>query len=144
MLSRYLRAAAIVGLSLSVTACGNALERVARVGEEPGLSPIVNPNAQMAYKPVSLPMPEPLPDTRQPNSLWRQGARAFFKDQRAGRVGDILTVVIEINDEATLDNRTSRTRSADENAALDALLGYETKIDDIFNENADPTNLVTA
>ncbi len=144
MSSRYLRIAATLGLSLTLAACGNTLERIARVGEEPALSPIENPTAQTAYQPVSLPMPDPLPDARQPNSLWRQGSRAFFKDQRAGRVGDILTVVIEIDDEATLDNRTSRTRSADESAALDALLGYETKIDEIFNENADPTNLVTA
>lgn len=144
MFSRYLRAAATFGLSLTVTACGNTLERIARVGEEPALSPIENPNAQMVYKPVSLPMPEPLPDTRQPNSLWRQGARAFFKDQRAGRVGDILTVVIEIDDEATLDNRTSRTRSADESAGLDNFLGYEDKLDNIFNGSIEPTDLVNA
>jgi len=144
MIRTHLRVAATVGLSLAIAGCGNMLERVARAGQEPPLSPIENPNAQNLYKPVSLPMPDPLEQSRQPASLWRQGSRAFFKDQRAGRVGDILTVVIAIKDDATLDNKTSRTRSADESAGLDNLLGYETKIPDIFNKNAIPGDLVNA
>ena len=138
----FLGAAATLGLSLAITGCGNTLERIARAGQEPPLSPIENPTAQTLYQPVSLPMPDPLEQTRQPASLWRQGSRAFFKDQRAGRVGDILTVVIEIKDDATLDNKTSRTRSADEGAALNNFLGYETRIPDIFDSHADPANLV--
>jgi flagellar L-ring protein FlgH len=144
MFRTTLRAAAIFGVSLAIVGCGNTLERIARVGEEPPLKPIENPNAQTLYQPVSLPMPDPVLASRQPNSLWRQGSRAFFKDQRAGRVGDILTVVIEIEDEATLDNQTSRTRSADESAGLDNLLGYETKLDDIFNDDVVPSDLVNA
>ncbi|HET6156799.1 MAG TPA: flagellar basal body L-ring protein FlgH [Dongiaceae bacterium] len=144
MSRKYLRVAAILGLSLATVGCGNTLERIARAGQEPPLSPIENPTAQDLYKPVSLPMPDPMTDARQPASLWRQGSRAFFKDQRAGRVGDILTVVIAIKDEATLDNSTSRTRSADESAGLDNLLGYESKIPDIFNKNALPGDLVNA
>jgi flagellar L-ring protein precursor FlgH len=140
----YLRLAATIGLSLTVVGCGNTLERIARVGEEPALSPIENPKASELYQPVSLPMPEPLDDVRQPASLWRQGSRAFFKDQRAGRVGDILTVVIEIDDEAELDNSTARSRSADESAGLDNLLGYESRIPDMFDNNALPGDLVNA
>jgi flagellar L-ring protein precursor FlgH len=144
MSRKYLRVAATIGLSLSIVGCGNTLERIARVGEEPDLSPIENPKAHDLYQPVSLPMPDPLTDARQPASLWRQGSRAFFKDQRAGRVGDILTVVIEIEDEATLDNSTSRTRSADESAGLDNLLGYESRINNIFDGDAIPGDLVNA
>jgi flagellar L-ring protein precursor FlgH len=144
MSRHYLRLAATIGLSLTIIGCGNTLERIARVGEEPPLSPIENPRAHELYQPVSLPMPEPLTDARQPASLWRQGSRAFFKDQRAGRVGDILTVVIEIDDEAELDNSTSRSRSADESAGLDNLLGYESRINNIFDGDAIPTDLVNA
>ncbi len=139
-----LRAAATLGLALGLVGCGNTLERIARVGEEPPLSPIENPTAQTAYKPVSLPMPAPIQDTRQPNSLWRQGSRAFFKDQRAGRVGDILTVVIQIDDEASLDNTTSRSRSTNESAGLDNLLGYESYINNLFDDHAIPGDLVNA
>lgn len=144
MKRKTLTALASLGLALSLTGCGNTLERIARVGEEPPLDEIENPTAQTGYRPVSLPMPEPLPDTRQANSLWRQGSRAFFKDQRAGRVGDILTVVIEIDDEAQLDNSTSRSRGADESAGLDNLLGYESRINNIFDGDAIPTDLVNA
>src|SRR5262245_46076658 len=144
MIKTHLRVAATIGLSLSIVGCGNTLERIARAGNEPPLSPIENPTAQDLYKPVSLPMPDPLTDARQPASLWRQGSRAFFKDQRAGRVGDILTVVIEIKDEATLDNSTSRSRNAAESAGLDNLLGYESRINNIFDGDAIPSELVNA
>lgn len=144
MSRKHLSAAATLGLSLAIAGCGNSLERIARVGQEPALSPIDNPNAQDLYKPVSLPMPDPLTNTRQPNSLWRQGSRAFFKDQRAGRVGDILTVVIAIKDDATLDNKTSRSRSANESAGLDNLLGYESRINNIFDGDAIPSELANA
>jgi flagellar L-ring protein precursor FlgH len=144
MTRNYLKLAATVGLSLSVIGCGNTLERIARVGKEPPMSEIENPTASELYKPVSLPMPDPMTDSRQPASLWRQGSRAFFKDQRAGRVGDILTVVIQIDDQADLDNSTSRTRSADESAGLDNLLGYESRINNIFDGDALPTDLVNA
>lgn len=142
--SKTLKLAATVGLSLTVVGCGNTLERIARVGQEPAMSPIENPKASELYQPVSLPMPDPMSDLRQPASLWRQGSRAFFKDQRAGRVGDILTVVIAIKDEATLDNKTTRNRSADESAGLDNLLGYESRINNIFDGDALPTDLVNA
>lgn len=144
MSKNCLRAAATIGLAIGLAGCGNTLERIARVGEEPPLSPIENPTAQTAYKPVSLPMPAPIQDTRQANSLWRQGSRAFFKDQRAGRVGDILTVVIQIDDEASLDNTTSRSRSTNESAGLDNLLGYESYINNLFDDHAIPGDLVNA
>jgi flagellar L-ring protein precursor FlgH len=144
MSRKYLRAAAPLVLSLTIAGCGNMLERVARAGQEPSLSPIENPNAQDLYRPVSLPMPDPMTNARQPASLWRQGSRAFFKDQRAGRVGDILTVVIAIKDDATLDNKTSRTRSANESAGLDNLLGYEHLINNIFSKHAIPGDLANA
>lgn len=144
MSRKHLQVAATIGLSLSVIGCGNTLERIARAGQEPSMSPIENPNASELYKPVSLPMPDPLSENRQPASLWRQGSRAFFKDQRAGRVGDILTVVIQIQDQASLDNSTSRTRDADENAGLDNLLGYESRINNIFDGDAIPSDLVHA
>ena len=50
---------------------------------------IENPTAQPGYKPVQMPMPKPEQASYNANSLWRNGSRAFFKDQRANQIGDI-------------------------------------------------------
>lgn len=124
--------------------CGNMIDRVAEIGKEPSMDPIENPQKDPNYQPVSLPMPSPSADIRQPNSLWRQGSRAFFKDQRAAKIGDILTVVIEIDDEAKLDNKTDQARDGSNSAGLDNLLGYETMLKDIFPDGIDAGNLVNS
>ncbi len=113
--------------SLAVLSLGgcSAFERLQNIGETPKLSAIENPVMQPGYRPVSMPMPAPEPAKFSPNSLWRNGARSFFKDQRAARVGDILTVIVEIKDKAELDNETNRTRDNEENASIPKLGGYE-------------------
>src|SRR5690606_36447535 len=75
------------------------------------------------YKPVHMPMPTPQPASYSPNSLWRNGSRAFFKDQRAHQVGDILTVKVKFNDKATVENETSRTRKNNEDTGVDNFFG---------------------
>jgi flagellar L-ring protein precursor FlgH len=131
-------------LAAGLPACTNTLARLQNVGNAPPMSPIENPAA--ANPAVTMPMPQPVEVERQPSSLWRPGARAFFKDQRAAQVGDILTVTINIADTATLDNTTSRSRSNSENAAIPQFLGYDVsrvvKRLPGLNQSADPSNLV--
>jgi len=74
--------------------------------------------------------------------LWRTGSRAFFKDQRAARVGDILTVTINIKDKATLNNSSKRARDNTENAGADAFLGYEKSLAKLLPEAIDNTKLI--
>ena len=88
-----LRPLLLIAAGLSVAACG-APDRLRNVGRAPQLSAVENPQTQPGYRPVSMPMPEPQPVSHNPNSLWRNGSRAFFRDQRAQRVGDILTVKV--------------------------------------------------
>lgn len=120
-------------LGLSLTACGTG-ERLAEVGKAPDMSPIENPTTKQSYRAVSMPMPAPEVVTRQQNSLWASDRQAFFEDQRADNVGDILTVTIDIQDKAELDNETERTRESGENAGLSAFLGYEASLADVLPE----------
>ncbi len=134
----------LAGLALLVAlgGCANTFERLANVGKTPALTPIENPVEQPAYHPVSLPMPAQEPEVYPPNSLWRQGARSFFKDQRARTLGDVLTVQVTIADQAKLENETKRTRSNSDNLAASHFFGYESKLPKIFPNAVDPTNLV--
>ena len=132
----------LAAASVSLGGCGNMLERISEVGKAPAMDPIENPNAQSDYQPVTMPMPAPMTDVRQPNSLWRQGSRTFFADQRASKVGDILTVVITIDDSATLANQTKQSRDGSNDAAASSLLGYEKYANDIFTHDTDPASLI--
>lgn len=138
-----LRAGLVIACLGAALAGCSAADRLANVGKPPPLNPIENPTAHPGYKPVTMPMPAPEQVVYQPNSLWRSGGRAFFKDQRAGNIGDILTVNIDITDRAQVNNRTSRSRSNSEDAELPALFGYESKLSKIFPEEINPSQLTS-
>jgi flagellar L-ring protein precursor FlgH len=105
--------AALTALLLAATALSgcSSMERLSRVGQAPAMSPVTSPTQDRDYRPVTMPMPTPIALEPAANSLWRPGARAFFKDQRAKEVGDVMTVVVNIqNERAELSNTTRRTR----------------------------------
>ncbi len=56
-------------------------------------------------------------------SLWSGGQSSLFGDRRAYKVGDILTVMIEIDDKAEISNTTSRERSSQESFGVPQLFG---------------------
>lgn len=126
---------------MALSACGTA-NRIANIGQTPETTKIVNPTTQKGYQPVSLPMPSPRNITPKKNSLWAYDRTTFFKDQRASDVGDIITVVIEIDDEAEIENESSRSRSSNEDANLSAFGGIQNDLGAILPESVDPTNLV--
>jgi flagellar L-ring protein precursor FlgH len=103
-----------------------AIDRLKNVGSPPALSAVDNPTAQPGYKPVQMPMPAAQPASYNPNSLWRNGSRAFFKDQRAHQVGDILTVIVNITDKANIANETQRSRANTEDSGVTDFLGSKT------------------
>ena len=129
----------LAGCSL-LCACSTA-DRIAQIGRAPDMAPITNPTTQANYQPVSLPMPSQKKAARQKNSLWQSDRVTFFKDQRAGQVGDILTVLIDIKDQASIDNETERTRTSSEGAGLNSLLGYEQSLNRVLPEAVDNSSL---
>src|SRR3954471_6833973 len=99
------------------------MDQLSRVGEAPKLTAIANPTAEPGYKPVNMPMPTVTPVSYQPNSLFSTDARGFFKDQRAHKVGDILTVIVTIDDSAQISNATTRKRASGNEASIGTSLG---------------------
>src|SRR5947208_6604373 len=120
--SRMLLLAALAALAGGCS----SFERIRFLGEKPPLSSIDNPTAQPGYKPVQMPMPAPQSAVYNPNSLWRNGSRAFFKDQRAHQIGDILTVTVNITDKANIDNETQRSRTNKEDSGVGDFIGAKT------------------
>ena len=56
-------------------------------------------------------------------SLWDNRSGDLFRDQRAARIGDLLTINISINDRANLGNSTDRSKDAKIKSTFDFLLG---------------------
>src|SRR6201996_5378876 len=118
----------------------SAIDRLSQIGEQPKLSAIENPTAQPGYKPVQMPMPKPETVSYNPNSLWRNGSRSFFKDQRAHQIGDLLTVTVNITDQANFANETQRSRTVTEDSGITAFLGSNL----LTGKTALPGRLLTA
>lgn len=150
-----LRVVCITGLAL-LGGCAN-LDQLGRMGRPPKMSkpeemamPAMEPSlGSPRQRPAQLAGQVPVPATAlaQPGaaplptsaSLFRDGAGAFLGDQRAGRVGDILTIRINVADKAEVGNNTTRNRTGSENASVGSLLGL-TKL---LPKAIDPTNLAS-
>lgn len=88
-----------------------------------------------------MPMPKLENTPNEANALWRPGSRAFFKDQRAAQVGDIVTVLVTMNDSANLSNATTATRTGSESAGMPNLFGMEALLPKTI---VDPSKLLTS
>lgn len=80
---------------------------------------------------AGLTTPEPS-EAESAGSLWQSGPTSLFGDRRARILGDILTVVIEIDDEAEIKNRTDRTRDASDGLAVPNFLGLASLAADVL------------
>jgi len=124
-LKTLLRQSSAIALILSLPMLGGcaAIDRLKLIGEPPPLAAVDNPTARPGYKPVQMPMPSIQAAAYNPNSLWRNGSRAFFKDQRAHQIGDILTVKVNFTDKANIANQTQRSRTNAEDSGVDNFFG---------------------
>lgn len=128
---------------LSLPGCG-ALSRLSEVGQPPKMTPSGDPTATPGYRPITMPMPRPESVPAEANSLWRHGSRAFFKDQRASRVGDIVTLLVNIADAANLQNQSSEGRTGNEGMGLPNLFGFEAALPRILSRAVNAKQLVSA
>ena len=156
-----MRTLALLALAASATSCasintqelsqdalaapGVAYNAARRSLAGPQLSPVATPAQLTGGEQQSMPQPEPAAyEAGQPNSLWRTGSRSFFNDQRASRIGDIITVQIEIDDSAQLSNTSNRARTSSTSAGVSNFFGLETAAGQAFNGAFDPANMIGA
>jgi flagellar L-ring protein precursor FlgH len=125
---------------LILAGCGN----LDHVGRAPEFSPIDSSNERAA-------MYSALPESSDPttatsaSSLWTAQRSSLLGDHRAGHRGDILTVVVEINDQATLKDSSGRTRKASSTAGIPQLLGIPQILDaGVLPGGATSSSLVSA
>jgi flagellar L-ring protein FlgH len=123
---------------LSVAACG----RLDQVGRAPEFNPLEGSYQHSAM--YSTPLPEDAaPDTPTgASSLWEAGQDALLSDRRASQPGDILTVVIEIDDSAQFSNTSDRSRSGNEQSGFSGLFGIPQRLDTILPEGASAAEAV--
>ena len=114
-------------LPIMLSGCGT-LSRLSDLGRPPSMTPITDPTTARDYRPLTMPTP-PLEQTPVDlASLWRPGSRAFFKDQRAAQVGDLLTVLVDITDNADFENNGTASRTGTESRGIPSLFGLKQKI----------------
>lgn len=115
----------LLGLCISFAGC----TRLEEVGRLPQLSVPGSGNEAMAM--ASAPFPTAMERRRHGDaaSLWTAGRRSLLGDRRAQARGDILTVMIEIDDSANISNSSGRSRSGSENLGISDLFGLPERIE---------------
>lgn len=145
-MSMKLTLALAAGLALGLTGCS----RLENVGKPPAFSPVDGPlnqvphNVSAARAALAQPAPRTIRSGATRSSLWNSGPASLFGDRRASRRGDILTVLIEINDQASISNSTNRSRSGSENVGVPNLLGIPQILENRLPNGASFDNLAEA
>ncbi len=129
----------------ALAAPGAAYSAAQRTLAPPQLQPVGTPAALTGGAQQTMPQPAPIAfEPAAPNSLWRAGSRSFFNDQRASRIGDILTVLIEIDDKAEVSNSSNRSRTGSTVAGVSNFFGLEQAVGQFFNGAFNPSTMIQA
>lgn len=132
----------LVVCAMLLIGCDVTRQQMAQIGKAPPMTDVTPPIEKSSYKPLKWPKEEARPSLA--NSLWQPGSRTFFRDHRARRIGDILTVVIEIDDKAKLDNKTQRDRDTDRSLKAPNVFGFEKELTrKLLPNGADPDSLLS-
>ncbi len=83
---------------------------------------------------IPLPDARDVPDRAEGASLWTAGRASLLGDRRASLRGDILTVIIEIDDSAEFSNSSERERSGSEQMGIPNLFGIPQRIDGMLSQ----------
>jgi flagellar L-ring protein precursor FlgH len=106
-----------------------ACSSLTQVGKAPEFSPLGETYEQHSL--YAQPMPDDIDQTSptSASSIWSANESSLFGDRRAATRGDILTVVIEIDESAEISNTSGRNRTGSQNMAIPSLFGIPERIE---------------
>lgn len=136
-MTRLLTPAALV-IAVGLAGCG----RMDHIGKPPSLSNTQNASEQLAMLDPGLPLERTNRAPARQASLWNGGRKSLLGDRRAARRGDILTVVIEIDEEAEISNSTERSRSGSESLSIPDFFGLPQRVNEELPDGASLDNAV--
>lgn len=126
----------LILLAGSLIAC----QRLENVGKVPGMTPVEDGDEFFAMNSAAMPDRLNRQTPAQEASLWSGNRGSLLGDRRAMGRGDILTVVIEINDKAEISNTTGRSRSGSDTMGIPNLGGIPQRIDRHMPDGASMAN----
>ncbi|WP_422063203.1 flagellar basal body L-ring protein FlgH [Shimia sp.] len=124
--------------TLAISGCA----RTDHIGKAPSFSPTTN--NQEHYAMMNPPLPTQASVSRRSDtaSLWSRNKQSLLGDRRAAGRGDILTVVIEVDEKAQINNETERSRSGSESMSIPQLAGLPQRLNTRLPEGATTDPLV--
>lgn len=133
------RLAGLMPILVLLAACG----RGDHIGKAPSFSNPLETREHSAMVAASLPLvlEETSPADRA--SLWSGQRSSLLGDRRAMLRGDIMTVVIEIDESAEISNETERSRNGSEALQVPQLIGLPQRLDEKLPEGASSSDLVS-
>lgn len=126
-------------LAVLVSGC-SSLEEVGRL---PDFTPVATSAETSAMLNPSLPQRIEKKSAIDGASLWTASRQSLLGDRRAIERGDIMTVVIEIDDSAEFSNTSSRGRTGTETAGIPSLLGIPQRINESLPDGASLDELIS-
>ncbi len=117
---------------LGIVAC----TRADHIGRAPAFTPGTGGGEHMAMMSPGLPLVAEFVPPVQRASLWTGDRQSLLGDRRAMQRGDILTVVIEIDERAEISNTSARSRNGSESLGIPSLLGVPQRLDRRLPEGA--------
>ncbi len=123
---------ALFGALIVLVACG----RADHIGKPPSFSTNTESPEHVAMLWPGLPLHSRAERPVDQASLWSGARQSLLGDRRAMAKGDILTVVIEIDEKAEISNDTARSRSGSESLGVPQLFGLPQRADEHLPEGA--------
>lgn len=113
-------------LLVPLAACGS----LGQIGRPPDFAPLSPTLEHHALYTAAVPAVAERRRSLDSASLWSAGQSSLLGDRRASQPGDILTVVIEIDDSAEMSNTSARGRSGSQAMGVPHLLGLPQLLDE--------------